>query len=131
MEKQLKQYYCSIYKCLPICRKQKQQILDQIRQSVEGYLTENPSADMPQIIQHFGRPEEIASSYVENMTTPEILKKFQIRRTVLTIACAVAAVALLMWGTVVAISFYNELDESGGFIVVDPVVEIDETEENQ
>lgn len=131
MKKVLNRYYRNIYKCLPVNRKQKQQILDQIHQSLDGYLAENPSADMSQIMQHFGKPEEIASSYVENMTTPEILKKFRIRRTVLAIACAVAAAALLLWGTVVAISFYNELDESGGSIIVDPVIEIDETEENQ
>lgn len=129
MKKQLKQYYRSVYKCLPVSQKQKQQILNQIRHSVEGYLTENPSADMPQIIQHFGNPEEIASTYVENMTTTEILKRFHVRKSILTAICSVAAVALLVWGVVVAISFINELDESGGFVAVEPVAEIDETEE--
>jgi len=129
MKKQLKQYYRSVYKCLPVKRKQKQQILHQIRQSVEGYLAENPLADMPKIIQHFGKPEEIASTYVENMTTREILKRFHVRKSILTVICSVAAIVLLVWGAAVAISFINELDESGGFVVVDPVVEINETEE--
>ena len=83
---------------------------------------------MPQIIQHFGEPKEIASTYVENMTTAEILKRFHVRKFILAAICSVAAAALLIWGTVVAVSFINELDESDGFVVVEPVTEINETE---
>lgn len=72
--KELKQYYRDIAKNLPVGRKQKQQILLAITQSVEDYLAAHPQADFQAVQEHFGSPQEIAAAYIENMTTPEILK---------------------------------------------------------
>ena len=125
MKKELNRYCRSISRYLPIKKAQRQQIVEQIRHSVEDYLEEHPGANMADLTAHFGTPEAIASAYVENMTTPEILKKFRIRRTILIVVCSVAAAAFLMWATVVGIALSNELNAAGGFVVVDPVIESD------
>ena len=122
--KELKQYYREIAKKLPVGRKQKQQILLTITQSVEDYLAAHPLADFQAVQAHFGSPQEIAAAYIENMTTPEILKKFRFRKTIIIVVCSVAAVALLMWAAVVGYALMNELNEDGGFVVVEPVVEV-------
>lgn len=122
--KELKQYYRDISKHLPVGRKQKQQILLTITQSVEDYLAVHPLADFQAVQAHFGSPQKIAAAYIENMTTPEILKKFRFRKTIIIVVCSVAAVALLMWAAVVGSALMNELNQDGGFVVVEPVVEV-------
>ena len=129
--KELKKYYRDISKNLPVGRKQKQQISLAIVQSVEDYLATHPLADFPAVLEHFGSPQEIAASYIENMTTPEILKKFQFRKTVLTVLCATAATALLLWGVVVGTALINEITSSGGYGVIDPIEEFNVTEYNE
>lgn len=131
MEKALSKYYRSISKCLPVEKKHKKQILEQIRHSVEDYRAKNPAADIQGILEHFGTPQEIAAAYVENMTTPEILKKFRVRKTVLLVVCAVAAVALLMWGTVIGIALSKDQNQANGFIIVEPPVVVDQKEETK
>lgn len=128
MEKALSKYYRSISKCLPVDKKHKKQILEQIRHSVEDYRVENPAADIQGILEHFGTPQEITASYVENMTTPEILKKFCVRKTVLLVVCAVAAVALLMWGTGLAVTLINANKSIDGYGVTGSIEELDATE---
>lgn len=126
--KELKQYYRDIAKQLPVGRKQKQQILLTITQSVEDYLAAHPLADFQAVQAHFGSPQEIAASYIENMTTPEILKKFRFRKTVLTILCATAATALLLWGAVIGYALLKEANRGETFLVVDSIEEYDVTE---
>lgn len=126
--KELKQYYREIDKNLPVGRKQKQQISLAITQSVEDYLAAHPLADFQAVQAHFGTPQEIATSYIENMTTPEILKKFRFRKTVLTILCATAATALLLWGTVIGFALLKEANRGETFLIVDSIEEYDVTE---
>lgn len=128
MEKALCKYYRSISKCLPVDKKHKKQTLEQIRHSVEDYRTKTPTADMQDLLEHFGTPQEIAASYVENMTTPEILKKFCVRKTILLVVCAVAAVALLMWGTSLAVALINANKSIDGYGVTGSIEELDATE---
>lgn len=126
--KELKQYYRDIAKQLPVGRKQKQQILLTITQSVEDYLAAHPLADFQAVQAHFGAPQEITAAYIENMTTPEILKKFRFRKTVLTILCATAATALLLWGAVIGYALLKEANRGETFLVVDSIEEYDVTE---
>lgn len=130
MKKELTQYYRKISRCLPIKKAQRQQTMEQIRLSVKDYLAAHPEADMAAVTAHFGAPQEIAASYIENMTPEEILKKMRFRKTVLTILCAAAATALLLWGVVVGTALINEITSSGGYGVIDPIEEFNVTEYN-
>ncbi len=125
MKKELNRYCRRISRYLPMKKAQRQQIIEQIRHSAEDYQAEHPAVDMSALIAHFGTPQEIAASYVENMTPEEILKKFRIRRTVLIVICSVVAAAFLMWTAVVGSALMNELNAAGGFVVVEPVVEVE------
>lgn len=124
MKKELTRYYRSISRYLPIKNAQRQQILEQIRHSVENYLGEHPEADMAALTAHFGTPQEIAASYVENMTPEEILKKFRIRRTVLIVICSVVVVAFLIWATGLIITLIHANQRIDGFGVMGAAEEI-------
>ena len=128
MKKELTQYYRKISRCLPIKKAQRQQTMEQIRLSVKDYLAAHPEADMAAVTAHFGAPQEIAASYIENMTPEEILKKMRFRKTVLIAVVTVLTAAFLLWVAVVGSALANELNQDGGFIVVEPAKEIYATE---
>lgn len=97
----LKRYYKAINSWLPCSRKLRKQIIGQIQNCVEAYLEQNPDADITQLKNHFGDPQTIAATYVENTGTAEILKDLRIRRRIVRIVAGVMAVMLIMWAGVV------------------------------
>ena len=118
MNNQLKKYYRSIRRCLSCPGKMKNRILDNIRQSVSAYLEENPTADFAAVQQHFGTPQQIAAACIEEMTAPEIVKNFKVKKTVITIVCTAVALALLMWGITLGIALIENYNSAHGFYIV-------------
>lgn len=97
----LKRYYKEISSWLPCSRKLKKQIIGQIQNCVEDYLAQNPDTDIAQLKSHFGDPQTIAATYVENTGTAEILKDLRIRKRIVRIVAGVMAAILIMWASVV------------------------------
>ena len=116
--KELKGYYRSIKRVLPVGGKLKCQLLEQTRQSVTEYLVENPDVQYDDVVKHFGTPEEIADAYIAEMATPEMLSKFKIQKIVLIILCIIAATALFIWGTAIVAALINELSRGEGYIYI-------------
>ena len=104
----LKRYYKAIYSWLPCSRKLKKQIIGQIQNCVEDYLAQNPDTDIAQLKKHFGDPQAIAATYVENIGTTEILKDLRIRKRIVRIVASVTAVILIMWASVVTWAIVKE-----------------------
>lgn len=129
-EKEIKDYYRQIERCLPGSAKAKKRIMDSIRQSVSNYLEENPLTDLAGIRTHFGTPQQIANAYVEQLDTEEVIKKFDIKKTVICVVCGALVLSLLMWGVGLVIALIDGHDSDTGYYVVDPVVEV-EMEEMQ
>lgn len=98
---ELKRYYRAIRSWLPCSQKQKKQILMQIQNSVESYLEQKPDADFPQLQEHFGEPQVIATSYVENIGTAEILRGLRIRKRIVTTVVTAVILILILWSSVV------------------------------
>lgn len=61
----LRRYYRKIRAWLPCSRKMKKQILDEIQSRIEEFLLDNPIASVEEIESYFGKPQDIASSYVD------------------------------------------------------------------
>ena len=80
------------------------------------YLEENPKADMAAVQSHFGTPNSIAASYVEQMDTEEVIKKFDIKKTVIGIVCGALVLSLLMWGAGLLIALIDGHDSESGYI---------------
>ncbi len=120
----LKRYYRSIRNCLPSSHKLKAKVLAEIESNINAYLLENPSADIASIEARFGAPKQIAASYIDELETPELLKKFHIRKRILTIIISAVAIILVLWLGVVGWSAITEYYDSNGDITDSGIVEI-------
>lgn len=93
----VKRYIGSVSNALSCSGKTKKRIISQIRDGVEDYLLQNPDADCEMIQTHFGTPQEIAASYVNEQDECQLLKKMSIKKKVLVIVAGVMASIFLMW----------------------------------
>lgn len=96
----LKRYIRSISRKLP-SGKMKEPIIAQIRECVVDYIQEHPEADFEMVQAHFGTPQEIAESYVNEQDTSTLLHKMSIKKKVLVIVAGVMAAVLLLWAAAV------------------------------
>ncbi len=110
----LKRYYRKIRNCLPSSHKLKVKVLAEIESNINAYLLENPSTDITAIEARFGAPEQIAVAYVDELGTPELLKKLQMRKKILTIIISAVAIILILWLGVVSWAAIKEYDHSSG-----------------
>lgn len=120
----LKRYYKAIYSWLPCSRKLKKQIIGQIQNCVEDYLAQNPDTDIAQLKKHFGDPQAIAATYVENIGTAEILKDLRIRKRIVRIVASIMAAVLIMWAGVVvwaAVDVSEEIHGDGEYSVFEDI----------
>lgn len=128
----LRRYYRRISSWLPCSRQQKKEILEKIKSNVFDYLEENPEADIRQIQAWFGEPEAIAAAYVDEMDTRTLLSGLRIRRNILRIVAATAALVLISWGTLIVGSVIHQAQAFPGVIEVEigNVSELSEEERN-
>lgn len=104
----LKRYYRSIRKDLPCSYKMKTRIMQQIQESVDLFLEQNPDADFEAVKAHFGDPQTIALSYIEDQDAPELLRKMRVKRKVLAIVAGAMALILVAWMAAMAWAIINE-----------------------
>lgn len=81
----LLRYLWEVREELPGNRRQKKQILSRVESSVQDFVIENPHVDYATITQRFGTPQQIAASYIEEMSTPELTQQLRIRKTIVRI----------------------------------------------
>lgn len=118
----LKRYYRSIRSCLPSSHKLKAKVLAEIESNINAYLLEDPSADIAAIKARFGAPEQIAVAYVDELGTPELLKKLQMRKKILTIIISAIAIVLILWLGVVGWAAIQECNHANGTVTQSDVI---------
>lgn len=125
-EAALRRYYRTIRSYLPCSYKLKNRILDEIQNSVNGYLEEHPDADFAEIEVRFGQPQNIAAAYVGDMDTVELLSALRMRRRIVTTAVAGVLTALVMWAACLgyAIVKYDNAYHGAMEIVIEEVSDI-------
>lgn len=118
--------YCRAVKSwLPCDAKQKRRILEKIRLDVAGYLDENPDADFAAIQARFGTPQAVASAYVDDLDTAQLLHSLRIRKRIVTIVAATMAAILLTWAGVVTWAVVDEINSKDA-VIVDTITVTDE-----
>lgn len=120
----LKRYYRSIRNHLPSSHRLKAKVLAEIECNINAYLLEDPSADITSIEARFGSPEQIAVAYVDELGTPELLKKFQIRKRILTIVISAIVIILILWLGVVGWAAIREHNDSNNTVTDSGIIEI-------
>lgn len=112
---------------LPCSGKLKREIMARIKTVLNDYLNDHPDADFAELSYRFGTPKQVASSYVEDMDTEELLRNLRIRSRILGIVAGTALIVIVLWvGTVTYAIIHNE-QMSHGYMVIGPVEVIDET----
>lgn len=88
IEKDIEKYIDEVEDYLVCLKKSKQKVIDEIRNSIYVYAEENGIADIKEVYEHFGTPEEIASQHLSAVDPKKIKKAVSIKR-VFTVAMAI------------------------------------------
>lgn len=115
---QIKRYIRSIRMEIPCAYEMKKSIMQRIQESVELYLEQNPTADIEEVRAHFGTPQAIALSYIEDQDGLELLKKMHLKRRILAMVAGVLAVVVLSWVGIAIWGAIHETQTAPKFITV-------------
>lgn len=88
IEKNIEKYMRAVESYLVCSGKQKEKVLSEIKNSIYVYAEENGIADIKEVYEHFGTPEEIASQHLSAIDPKKIKKAVSIKR-VFTVAMAI------------------------------------------
>ena len=78
----LRTYCRRVSRLLPWGGRQKRALLAQLRQELTAFLRDHPEAGEAELTARFGKPEDLAASYVENAGTKKVLTALRTRRRV-------------------------------------------------
>lgn len=97
IEKDIEKYIDEVEEYLDCLRKNKQKVIDEIRNSIYVYAEENGISDIGEVYDHFGTPEEIASQALSTVDPKMIKKVLSIKRAVIAaLAIIVSMVAAMI-----------------------------------
>ena len=99
-QKEINRYIKDIKKELLYSSKQSREFLAGLRQNVCDFAAENENADMAQVTEQFGKPEEIAATFFEQYDKNKIKRKVNVRRVIIA---AVIAVMLMISSTLATV----------------------------
>lgn len=112
----LQKYFRQVKGELLCPRKTRKQIIGDLKKNVALYLEDHPEATIENILHTFGSPRQIAASYVEELPTPDLMKKLKLRRRILrctiSIVGGAALLCILMWGIAILIALHKVQEQS-------------------
>lgn len=108
-------YLCQIRKCLPGPRVLKKAVIYEIGRNIGQYLQASPDADFSQIENHFGRPKDIAKSYIGDLDMQELVLSVHKRNQTVKVILGCASVVLLLWAVICARAIWNHYKDINGY----------------
>lgn len=118
VNRKLVRYLKKIRRYLPCSTKMKNQLLFQLRGSIDNYLNEHPDADQAQIIQQFGTPEQIAASWLYEMDQKTLISQLQLKNRIARIITGCAVVIVLLFSATMAYLLYDNYCLDNGYVEV-------------
>lgn len=112
--KELRRYYRQIRSWLPCGGKVKRTLMTNITATIEGYIEENPDIDFTAVQMQFGTPQEIASAFVDEMDTEDLLDKLRMRKKLVTIVTTTTIAIVILWAAVVTLAYLDYLNQLHG-----------------
>lgn len=104
-EKTIRRYCRAVGSYLPCARRQKRQLLRELRQRLEEYRDEHPDETSPE--ERFGTPQQVAAGYVDDMDTTELLQALRYRRRVITAVVSGILAALVVLTAALCVQLYD------------------------
>lgn len=117
----LREYYRCIRRQLCCPRNQKKAVLAYIQNSVQNFLSENPEANMDDLVTAIGTPMDIVNSYFAGLEPEEIRESLKLRKRILQIIAGAAAVALVAWVTVIIIALNTHMGSMHGYFEMEVI----------
>ena len=111
------QYLWEIWWIIPCNWKQKRMIQFEMERSVRAYVSNHPGADYRAICCRFGTPEQIASTYLEELEISELVERIRIKNRIVCIVKATAICVLVLWSGAICIALFKHAGNTGGFLV--------------
>lgn len=99
MKKKIKHYLHEIATALPAGYPNKKLLLRTLQQNIDDFLEEYPNADWEAVTEHFGSSDDLARSYMEQLSDAELATSYKTHhRTIFvsTIACFTALIFLFL-----------------------------------
>lgn len=96
IEKDIEKYIDEVEEYLVCLEKNKQKVIDEIRNSIYVYAEENGISDIGEVYDRFGTPEEIASQHLSAVDPKKIKKALSIKR-VFAIALSALVVSFIVF----------------------------------
>jgi len=112
---QVRRYLWEIRDFLPCSSKEKREILNKIKGIIATAALETPEMTYKILVDRFGTPQQIAASYVDEMDTSELLRKLRIKKKIIAVVCATAAIILAIWVGVVVTATQKHYGEMNGY----------------
>ena len=122
-EKTIRRYCRAVGSYLPCARRQKRQLLRDLRQQLEEYRDEHPDETSPE--ERFGTPQQVAAGYVDDMDTTELLQALRYRRRVITavVSGILAALAVLTAALCMQLYDYHRAIRGWGDLIITERIE--------
>ena len=121
-QKEINRYIKDIKKELLYSSKQSREFLAGLRQNVCDFAAENENADMAQVTEQFGKPEDIAATFFEQYDKNEIKRKVNVRRVII----AAVVVVVLMVGSTLATVIIDSNNQNIDRIIEGSAVEVNQ-----
>ena len=121
IEKDIEKYIDEVEGYLVCLRKNKQKVIDEIRNSIYVYAEENGISDIAEIYDHFGTPEEIASQALSTVDPKMIKKALSIKRIV-----AIALTAIVVSFIVFLVAMYMDAHKDNNGTIEETIIEFEE-----
>ena len=113
--KLVKKYCREIRQWLPCSQKLKKRIISEISDNVAHYLSDAPTATYSDIEQRFGTPKQIATTYINEMDTSELLENLRVKRKITTAIISTCLVLIAIWGIAVTIALIDAIIVTHGY----------------
>ena len=105
----IRKYIRDIERWLPCTGSVRRKLLSDIRLSVNNYLLEYPTASTSQITAALGTPQQIVTSYVDQIDTNLLMHNLRTKKRILYVISAICSVLLLTWSIIVMYEFIEYL----------------------
>ncbi len=122
--KLLSRYYRRVRRALPVGSESKQRFLADLQMQAEQYIQAHPQADITDLETALGTPDEIAQTFLEEMSYGEIIRKFRFRNRIIAIIAVAAIVLVLITGVSIGILVEDGLNDSDGYFESRPAVSV-------
>lgn len=109
----IRRYVRAVSTFLPCSGKRKKPWLADLRAQAESYVAEG--GDAAALEQRFGTPQQMAFSYVDEMSTADLLAELHIRRRLVAVTAIVLAAALAVYIAALAWQAYLIHDSLNGW----------------